>query len=210
MTDRVDFAQRSGLVCPEGVHEVSTKILREQMPIDFTGLMVETSACIACNIDGLSEKDGHFLVFECKHGEDYGTGQTLMLNNLAGVPKVTVLVLLCGWLKPNEKNCRPFNPRVVRAVIHTPGMRVFPRPELTLTEGRITSLQDMRARYELWLQVPSLPPRVFTCSADEFERDYLSLLPQHRQQLLMQRVRTAYDPETEQPGGMSLENRGKI
>jgi hypothetical protein len=159
---------------PGEVPTVSSIFLQQQTAIDFSCLTNERK-CFPCNVDGVTERLGYFLFFELKHGESFSGGQRRMLEMLAALPKVALLVFDCRWSAPNEKNARLFNPHGVQAMLPKQGGGV------ELTDSRFTTIEDTRVRYILWLQLPSLGSRLFTCSATEFERDYLRKLPEHKQ-----------------------------
>jgi hypothetical protein len=175
---------------PKEKPSVSSIFLRQQTAIDYSPLTNERK-CFPCNVDGVTERDGYFLFFELKHGESFGGGQERMLKLLAALPKVVLLLFNCHWSKPNEKNARVFNPWSVQAMLPKQGGGV------ELTDLRVTTTADTRARYILWLQVPSRGSRLFTCSAAEFVKDYLRCFPEYKRLWAMECLLTA-EPKTVQ------------
>ncbi len=124
--------------------------------------------CLPCNVDGITERLGYFLVFKLKHGEQLSTGQALMLKAWATKPGCTILLINCKWTAPNSKNAREFSPENF-SVLDATG---------AVSQSWRTNTADFAARYDVWCRVPSHGAHPFTCSADEFQRDYMRLLPE--------------------------------
>lgn len=158
--------------------EVSSVFLQQQIPTDFSCLK-NVFNCLPCNVDGITERLGYFLVFELKHGEQLSKGQAMMLKAWAAKPGCTILIINCQWTEPNAKNAREFSPESF-GVLDSTG---------TTSEALQTSAKDFAARYDVWCRVPQDGARPFTCSADEFQRDYLRLLPGCDQKAALASVR---------------------
>jgi hypothetical protein len=146
--------------------EVSSIFLQQQIPTDFSCLK-NIFNCLPCNVDGITERMGCFLVFEIKHGEELSKGQAWMLQAWAGKPGCTILIINCQWTQPNAKNAREFQPESF-SVLDATGNQ---------TETFRTTVKDFAARYDAWCRAPQDGARPFTCSPEEFERDYLKMLP---------------------------------
>jgi hypothetical protein len=89
--------------------------MHQQVPNDYGNLANELHS-LPCNMDGVTERRGQFLVFDSKHGEELSEGQYRMLKEFASIPRFTVLVIDCTRTKSNEKGGRDFLPRVVRVM----------------------------------------------------------------------------------------------
>ena len=146
--------------------EASSIFLQQQIPTDFSCLK-NIQNCLPCNVDGITERLGFFLVFELKHGEHLSTGQALMLKAWATKPGCTILLINCQWTAPNAKHARDFTPENF-SVLDATG---------AVSESCRTNAGDFAARYDVWCRVPSHGARPFTCSASEFEKKYLPYLP---------------------------------
>ena len=62
---------------------------------DFKGLIESNPAFLPSNVDGIAERNGHFLIMEWKRpGEKMSEGQKRMLQALAASPKFIVVVII--------------------------------------------------------------------------------------------------------------------
>ena len=62
---------------------------------DFKGLIPTNPAFIPSNVDGIAERNGHFLIMEWKRpGEQASGGQKILLKALAANPKFIVIVVI--------------------------------------------------------------------------------------------------------------------
>lgn len=95
--------------------DVTSIFLGQQTATDFSCLKNDLN-CLPCNLDGITERMGRFLVLELKHGETLSTGQERMLRALAAVPQFYVLLVDCEWSEPNNKNARSFTPLSFRVL----------------------------------------------------------------------------------------------
>jgi len=60
----------------------------------FKGLISKNPKFVPSNIDGICERNGHFLVLEWKRvGEKISKGQELLLKALAKTPKFMVVII---------------------------------------------------------------------------------------------------------------------
>src|SRR5215468_183992 len=85
--------------------------MHEQIPTDYSCLS-NVLNCLPCNLDGLTERLGRFLLFEVKSGEQLSRGQAMMLKALAALPQFTVLMVHCQWAAPNKMGGRDFIPEI--------------------------------------------------------------------------------------------------
>jgi hypothetical protein len=61
---------------------------------DFKGLITANPAFVPSNVDGIAERNGHFLVMEWKRlGEKVSEGQRIMLQALASKPSFMVVII---------------------------------------------------------------------------------------------------------------------
>lgn len=158
--------------------EVSSTFLQQQIPTDFSCLK-NILNCLPCNVDGITEKEGYFLVFELKHGEELSIGQSRMLKAWAGKPGCTILIINCRWTAPNAKNAREFFPESF-SQMNASG---------ELGEPHLTNVNDFAVRYAAWLRSPWDGAQPFTCSADEFAKKYVRLLPEYEQASALASIR---------------------
>jgi hypothetical protein len=159
--------------------DVTPGFIEQQTPVDFSCLK-NPSGCMVCNVDGLTEREGHFLLFELKHGEELSMGQFRMLKALAAVPKFTVLVINCKRTPVSEKNARNFHPQTFE-VLAADG---------TLSETYLTTPEDLAARYYAWIRNVKDGSIPFTCSVAEFKKTYVPRLPIHEQTASQRGVET--------------------
>ena len=62
---------------------------------DFKGLIESNPAFLPSNVDGIAERNGHFLIMEWKRpGEKASEGQKRLLQALAANPKFMVVVII--------------------------------------------------------------------------------------------------------------------
>jgi hypothetical protein len=62
---------------------------------DFKGLISANPAFVPSNVDGIAERNGHFLIMEWKRpGERASEGQKRLLQALAATPKFMVVVII--------------------------------------------------------------------------------------------------------------------
>ena len=62
---------------------------------DFKGLIASNPAFMPSNVDGIAERNGHFLVMEWKRpNEKMSEGQKRLLKAMAANPKFMVVVIL--------------------------------------------------------------------------------------------------------------------
>jgi len=141
--------------------------MHQQVPNDYSNL-VNGLRCLPCNMDGVTERRGQFLVFESKHGEELSDGQFRMLKEFASISRFTVLVIDCRYTKPNEKGGRDFLP-VVFNVLDAEGKQ---------GESCVTNVEDFRARYIAWLRSPGDGHLPFTLPAQEWDAKYSALVSQ--------------------------------
>jgi hypothetical protein len=146
--------------------ETTSIFLQQQIPTDFSCLRNMLN-CLPCNVDGITERRGYFLVFELKHGETLSVGQERMLKAWAAKPDCTILIIDCQYTKPNEKNAREFHPFRF-FVLDVAG---------NLSEEYATNAKDFAVRYDVWTRTPSSGVRPFASSAAEFEKEFLIYLP---------------------------------
>jgi hypothetical protein len=163
----------------EELRDVTPGFIGEQTAVDFSCLR-NPFHCFPCNVDGLTERGGHFLLFELKHGEELSGGQFRMLQALAALPRFTVLIIRCRKTKTSEKNARNFHPLAFE-VLAADG---------TLGETYLTTLEDMAARYYAWLRNAADGARPFTCSGADFKKTYLLGLPCHEQPAIQRGIET--------------------
>jgi hypothetical protein len=130
----------------------------QQIPTDYSCLE-NGLKCLPCNLDGLTERSGRFLLMELKHGEEISGGQWRMLKALAALPAFTTLIVTCKRTDENEKGARNFIP-VVFEVMDGSGLQ---------NESYVTNVDDFRARYVAWLKRPADGALPFTLSADEWK-----------------------------------------
>ena len=160
--------------------ETTSIFLHQQTPTDFSCLR-NVLNCLPCNVDGLTERLGRFLLLELKHGEQLSVGQDRMLKALAAISQFTVLLVECEWTPPNAKGGRDFTPQTFR-VLGADG---------TLGPEFSTTRRDMAVRYDVWCRTPTDGERPFTCSAAEFEKTYLRWLPSDQQPAALTAVQSA-------------------
>jgi len=159
--------------------EVSSIFLQQQIPTDFSCLR-NVLNCLPCNVDGITERMDCFLVFELKHGEELSLGQKRMLVSWASKPLCTILIINCTWTAPNAKNARDFTPESF-SVLDANG---------TGGASYKTNPKDFAVRYDAWCRMPRDGARPFTCSAAEFEEDYLENLPGCEQADALQHIKS--------------------
>ena len=140
--------------------------MHQQIPTDYSCLG-NVLNCLPCNLDGLTERMGNFLLFEVKSGEQMSKGQQMMLTALAALPRFTVLMVHCQWAPPNKKGGRDFIPLSFRVMDNTGGLG----PEFLTNKG------DFAARYDIWLRRPTSGSDPFTCSPADFQARYIKMLP---------------------------------
>jgi hypothetical protein len=150
--------------------DTTSIFLHQQTPTDFSRLK-NVMNILPCNLDGVTERLGQFLVLELKHGETLSVGQSRMLQAAAAIPQFTVLIVSCQWSPANEKGGRDFNPESFR-VMGTDGA-LGPEYE--------TNYRAFAVRYDIWCRTPKHGPRPFTCSLVEFQKEYLPWLPSDQQ-----------------------------
>jgi hypothetical protein len=127
-----------------------------QVATDFSSLQ---NKCLPTNLDGITERNGHFLVIECKHGNEQPSGgQAWMLRAFGGVPKFTVLIVHCEHVEADEKRTRPFIP--VSYSIVTADCIQLQVP---------TSIEDFRQRYQKWLDNSELGAKAFEQESKQWE-----------------------------------------
>jgi hypothetical protein len=62
---------------------------------EFKGLITANPAFVPSNVDGIAERNGHFLIMEWKRpGEKVSEGQKRLLQALAATPKFMVVVII--------------------------------------------------------------------------------------------------------------------
>jgi hypothetical protein len=62
---------------------------------EFKGLITANLAFVPSNVDGIAERNGHFLIMEWKRpGEKASEGQKRLLQALAATPKFMVVVII--------------------------------------------------------------------------------------------------------------------
>ena len=62
---------------------------------EFKGLISANPAFVPSNVDGIAERNGHFLIMEWKRpGEKVSEGQKRLLQALAATPKFMVVVII--------------------------------------------------------------------------------------------------------------------
>ncbi len=144
--------------------------MHQQIPTDFSCLK-NLLNCLPCNLDGITERMGRFLVLEIKHGEQLSVGQNRMLEALAALPQFTILIVNCEWTQPNTKGGRDFIPKSFR-VLNADGTRGEEYP---------TNAEDMGVRYDIWCRTPTDGYRPFTCSVADFQKTYVEWLPGYQQ-----------------------------
>jgi hypothetical protein len=162
------------------LRDVTPGFIGEQTAIDFSGLR-NPFHCFPCNLDGLTERAGHFLVFELKHGEELSGGQFRMLKALAALPQFTVMVIQCRKTPVSEKNARNFHPQTFEVMA----------ADGTLGDTHLTTVEDMAARYYVWLRNADDGHRPFTCSVAEFQKIYLPRLPECERARALSGIQTA-------------------
>jgi hypothetical protein len=140
--------------------------LHQQIPTDYRCLD-NVSGCLPCNVDGLTERCGYFLLFEIKSGEILSGGQTRMLKRLAALQRWTVLVINCPFRNPNEKGGRDFVPATFFVMDN----------EGNLDREYVTNPKSFALRYDAWLRMPEDGSTPFTCSVAEFQKRYAFRLP---------------------------------
>ena len=123
----------------------------KQIPLDFSPLLVPKLKWCPVNLDGITERDGRFLVFEVKHGEQVSIGQIRMLQAMAKTPKFIVIVVNCKWSAPDEQGARLFAPESFQVMT----------PDGTLGELILSDTQDFKLRYEKWCRTPSVGIKAF-------------------------------------------------
>lgn len=151
--------------------EKHTIFMRQQIPT-FTPAWANATKCLPCNLDGVTERKGRFLVFEVKSGEYLSTGQERMLKALTAIPQFTVLVVFCRWAQPNEKGRRDFLPFTF-GILDATG---------SIVEPHSTNITDFWARYTAWLYKPEQGHLPFTCSVEEFKEKFLHLIPETKRE----------------------------
>jgi hypothetical protein len=129
----------------------------QQTPTDYSCLENRLK-CLPCNLDGLTERSGRFLLMELKHGEEISGGQWRMLKALAAIPVFTTLVVDCKRTQTNEKGGRDFLPCVFNTLEGTGEQG----------ETHVTNVEDFRARYVAWLLRPHDGALSFTLPPDEW------------------------------------------
>jgi hypothetical protein len=137
----------------------------QQTPTDYSCLE-NGLKCLPCNLDGLTERNGRFLLMELKHGEEISGGQWRMLKALAALPTFTTLIVTCKRTATNEKGGRSFLPAVFD-VLDASGAQ---------SETYVTNVEDFRARYFAWLKMPSDGALPFTLRADEWKLKYSTVV----------------------------------
>ena len=61
---------------------------------DFKGLIPDNPAFLPSNVDGIAERNGHFLIMEWKRSkEKVSNGQKIMLQALASKPDFMVVII---------------------------------------------------------------------------------------------------------------------
>jgi hypothetical protein len=62
---------------------------------DFKGIIESNPNFVPCDLDGIAERKGYFLVMEWKRpGEEISLGQQRMLQALAQTPKFSVIIMV--------------------------------------------------------------------------------------------------------------------
>jgi hypothetical protein len=62
---------------------------------DFKGVIESNPNFVPCDLDGIAERKGYFLVMEWKRpGEEISLGQQRMLQALAQTPKFSVIIMV--------------------------------------------------------------------------------------------------------------------
>jgi hypothetical protein len=62
---------------------------------DFKGIIESNPNFVPCDLDGIAERKGYFLVMEWKRpGEEVSLGQQRMLQALAQTPKFSVIIMV--------------------------------------------------------------------------------------------------------------------
>ncbi len=133
----------------------------QQTPTDYSCLE-NGLHCLPCNLDGLTERNGRFLLMELKHGEELSGGQWRMLKALAALPPVTTVIIECKRTPTNDKGGRDFLPVAFNILDHAGSQ----------SETYITNVDDFRARYVAWLQRPADGALPFTLTVDEWKVKY--------------------------------------
>lgn len=141
--------------------------MHQQTPTDYSCLENDFR-CLPCNLDGLTERHGRFLLMELKHGEELSGGQWRMLKALAAIPVFTTLIVSCKRTPTNDKGGRDFLP-VVYNILDGNGEQ---------GETYVTNVEDFRARYVAWLLRPGDGGLSFTLPADEWKLKYADVLSQ--------------------------------
>lgn len=154
--------------------------MHQQIPTDYSCL-ANVLGCLPCNLDGLTERLGYFLLFEVKSGEQLSKGQQIMLKALSAIPQFTILMVHCQWSAPNSKQARDFIP-LTFAVMDSTGK---------VGSEYKTNAGDFATRYDIWLRVPHLGHEPFTCSPEIFEEKFLRMLPGHIQSKALLHVKGA-------------------
>jgi hypothetical protein len=139
----------------------------QQTPTDYSCLE-NALKCLPCNLDGLTERNGNFLLMELKHGEEVSGGQWRMLKALAAVPAFTTLIVDCKRTPTNEKGGRDFLPIVFHTLDGAGDQG----------DAHVTNVDDFRARYVAWLQRPADGTLPFTLPADEWNLKYATVVTQ--------------------------------
>lgn len=61
---------------------------------DFKGLIPDNPMFVPSNVDGIAERNGHFLIMEWKrNGEKISEGQKRLLKALAATPRFMVVII---------------------------------------------------------------------------------------------------------------------
>jgi hypothetical protein len=115
-----------------------------QPPVDYSTLLGACSnrAAVPSDLDGILERNGQFLVIECKAGSDsLSTGQRIMLEALARIPSFTVLLV---WLSGRRlgNSAHAFEPMHIQRI----GIDDLPNG---------TDITDFRERLACWFEMAS-------------------------------------------------------
>jgi len=150
--------------------DTTSIFLHQQTPTDYSRLK-NAMNILPCNLDGVTERLGQFLVLELKHGETLSVGQNRMLQAAAAIPQFTILIVNCQWSPANEKGGRDFTPESFR-LMDTKG---------ALGSEYKTNYRAFAVRYDIWCRSPKDGSLPFTCSLEDFQKKYLWWLPGDQQ-----------------------------
>jgi hypothetical protein len=119
-----------------------TSLFHNKQYAEDWGFLKHTS--LPTNLDGLTERRGHFLLCEVKRGEEVSEGQRIMLDALARQDKWTVLIVYSRRLEPGEFNERPVVPWAYEVIM--------PSGE---KECRTCTPEEFKTRYASWFKTKS-------------------------------------------------------